>query len=396
MEIRPLRESELDAAARFDSDAFHEDASSNQEAFQRFVDPERMLAALEGDRIVGLCGVLGMAQFFGGRSVPMGGLTSVAVAPDWRGTGLSRRLMHACFDDMQGRGESISALYPATTNLYRSVGYEIAGNVAIRQTAADPLRALSTPVDGRVRPLRDEDLPELRECYARFAPSVDGCLDRSLDWWERKQYAWQEASRFVFEDASGTLQGYLVYAQIDGANSALGGDFGLVVRELVACDRNAALALWRLLGSWGTQVERVVYRSAAEDPMLLLLPEQRFETLAEIRWMLRVLDPVKAVAGRGFPLGLDIEVPLRLRDATRPENAGAFRLAVQKEQGRLEAVSGAEGPELEIQGLASLYSGWATTASLARAGLLQGGTPDELRALDAAFAGPSPWLLDEF
>jgi len=33
---------------------------------------------------------------------------------------------------------------------------------------------------------------------------------------------------------------------------------------------------------------------------------------------------------------------------------------------------------------------------LARAGLLEGGSPAELRALDTAFNGPTPWMVDEF
>jgi hypothetical protein len=33
---------------------------------------------------------------------------------------------------------------------------------------------------------------------------------------------------------------------------------------------------------------------------------------------------------------------------------------------------------------------------LDRAGRLSGGTPEERGALDAAFAGPVPWMLDEF
>jgi hypothetical protein len=33
---------------------------------------------------------------------------------------------------------------------------------------------------------------------------------------------------------------------------------------------------------------------------------------------------------------------------------------------------------------------------LARAGLVEGAGAEERAALDAAFAGPTPWMLDEF
>jgi hypothetical protein len=49
-----------------------------------------------------------------------------------------------------------------------------------------------------------------------------------------------------------------------------------------------------------------------------------------------------------------------------------------------------------VNGFSSLYTGWATTAALERAGLLTGGSPAERAALDAAFGGATPWMLDEF
>ena len=51
---------------------------------------------------------------------------------------------------------------------------------------------------------------------------------------------------------------------------------------------------------------------------------------------------------------------------------------------------------LDVGALAALYTGWASTAMLARAGRLSGGGEAERAALDAAFAGPAPWMADSF
>ena len=102
-----------------------------------------------------------------------------------------------------------------------------------------------------------------------------------------------------------------------------------------------------------------------------------------------------AVAARGFAQGLDVEVPIALRDATFPQNDGAFVLRVRNGQGEL--IRGGSGDvRLPIGGFASLYTGWASTAMLRRAGRLAGGSDVHCAALDAAFAGPTPWLVDEF
>jgi predicted acetyltransferase len=203
----------------------------------------------------------------------------------------------------------------------------------------------------------------------------------------------------VFEGEDGRVEGYVVYRQVDGPHSRMGGDFDFLVDELVAISRDATLGLWRMLGDWCSQVDGISFRGGADDPVLLILTEQAFEPLAEIRWMTRVVDAPAAIAARGFPAGLDLEAPLRLRDEARPENRGDFVLSVQKGRGSLSptrAASPAGGPELDVNALSSLYTGWATTAALARTGRLTGGSGEARAALDAAFGGPTPWMIEEF
>ena len=73
-------------------------------------------------------------------------------------------------------------------------------------------------------------------------------------------------------------------------------------------------------------------------------------------------------------------------------------LRVSKGQGELTraARAAADAPELSIGGFASLYTGFASSARLARAGLLSGGSDAQRAALDAAFAGAAPSCQDEF
>jgi predicted acetyltransferase len=145
-------------------------------------------------------------------------------------------------------------------------------------------------------------------------------------------------------------------------------------------------------------VSDLVLLGAVDDSLLFAAPEQALETLAQIRWMTRVLDAPAAVAARGFSEALELEVPLVLRDPLLPENEGAFVLRVRKGQGELARASraSADAPRLTIGGFASLYTGFAQTPRLERVGLLEGGTPAQRAALDAAFAGAAPVCQDEF
>jgi predicted acetyltransferase len=325
----------------------------------------------------------------------MAGVHSVSVVPDRRGQGLARAVMTPLLHAVREHGDLISSLFPAMTRLYRGLGWEMAGSYLWRGVAPRTLQLLARPVGVTLRPGGVADLPALQDCYTGFAAPQNGQLDRTPAWWQRLAALWDERNVFVVEAPEGDLQGYVVYRQLDGEWSALGGPFRIAVYELVATTQDAALALWRLLGSWASQATQIVYRGPAEDPLLLLLPEQELAVLAEIRWMTRVLDAAGAVAARGFAAGLDLEVAFELHDPVFSHNQGRFVLRVRDGRGQLER-GGSGGPALPIGAFSSLYTGWASAATLRRAGRLVGGSPAQCAALDAAFAGQTPWMLDEF
>lgn len=246
----------------------------------------------------------------------------------------------------------------------------------------------------RLRPASDADRDGIRSCYAAHAAETNGLLDRPEFWWEYRESRRIDAGSYVAVDSGDRILGYLIYTRRDGP---LGPDapFQLAVDEFVWRTRDAGLALWQLIASYATQVEKVFLVGAVEDPSLLILPEQVFETLVEIRWMLRVVDAEAAVSARGFPPGLSAEIPLEIEDALLPVNSGAYTLHVESGRGVLKP-GGQAGPRLDVGAFSSLYAGFSTTADLVRAGRLAGGRDEQGAALDAVFAGPTPALLDEF
>ncbi len=393
MQLRRLRPADIESAWELDRECFNA-PDERRERFIGFTVPEDFVGAFDGERLVAQSRALPFAQFFGGRSVSMGGLSAVATRPDHRGRGLAKRVVQGCLEIMRERGDAISTLFPATTDLYRQLGWEVAGTYVIRWIAPPALASLAEPRGVRARRAEPGDLAAIRRTYARLAAQVNGFVDRPGSLWDFYASQWRDCRIFVAEGASG-VEGYLVYRQVAGEYGELGGPFRLVVEDHAAATRDAQLALWRLLGSWSTSVDRILYRGPAEDPLLLLLSQQELHVLAEVRWMTRMVDAAGAVEARGFPPGLDVEVPLELGDALLEANRGRFVLRVQKGRGRLEA--GGDGRiRMDVQSFAPLYTGWAGTAMLARLGDLEGGSDAERAALDAAFAGPTPWMLDQF
>jgi hypothetical protein len=118
--------------------------------------------------------------------------------------------------------------------------------------------------------------------------------------------------------------------------------------------------------------------------------------------MLRVHDPVAAVAGRGFPRGTEISVPLRLADAAFTANAGCYILTVADGTGTLVKTGSAadDGPPEAVvmgpRGFAALFAG-VPLATLRVAGLADGG--DRAAGADANLDGAfacTPFMLDTF
>jgi predicted N-acetyltransferase YhbS len=106
------------------------------------------LGAFADGRPAGAALLHEMRQWWLGRAVPCAGVASVKVAPEDRGRGIGRRLMSGLLDMVAERGYPLSALFPATTPIYRSLGWELAGG---RYEATIPARSL--------RPLLAPDVP---------------------------------------------------------------------------------------------------------------------------------------------------------------------------------------------------------------------------------------------
>ena len=66
---------------------------SDRERWTELVDPAGMLAAFLGTKVVGALNIIDLGQWFGGRSVPMGGVATVVVRPEHRGEGVGARLL---------------------------------------------------------------------------------------------------------------------------------------------------------------------------------------------------------------------------------------------------------------------------------------------------------------
>lgn len=343
--------------------------------------PGVRLGAFDGrGRLVGSARVAPYEQWWGGRLVPMGGVAGVAVHPDARGRGLANRLVGGLDELMRAQGQHVSALFPTAIGLYRRLGWELVGT--LDETRLDPaLLEVATAAEVTVRAAELADVPALAGLYNDLGAASNGLLVRRGPCFPRGAEALLGSSVAALAvDHGGAAVGYATYDRGRG----YGPHAELRVWELVAATGPATAALLRSLASWRSVVGTVRWRGPTTELALHLAgpvpPPYEREP-----WMVRLVDPVQAVAGRGFPGGLSLQVGVELAGV-------GWTLTVQDGRGALEPTARRGLPVLQPRGLVLLYAGALDSGGLVRAGLLDRPEP----GLDAAFAGPLPQILDAF
>ncbi|MFC5186530.1 GNAT family N-acetyltransferase [Actinomadura harenae] len=385
MEIRELTPDDLDAALDNRVRSFgpvpEADVASWRDGSASVMAAGRQLGGFDGDRLVSTARMLPFRQWWAGRAVPTGGLAGVTVAPEDRGRGAGRAIVTATLQRSVELGDALSALHPATTALYRGLGWEHAGGlhrVTLKTEGLRGIRAERVPVR-RVGP---EDAEEVAATVARVHEAARDCgpVDMGVDLW-RTRLKHSDWFAYLAED------GFLAYRwSADNAS--------LVIDKVVAGSEGTARALWAIVGSGASTAETVTANLAPYDPVLWLVGEREHDMIDRTQWMLRVLDAPKAVELRGYRPGVSAEIPVHITDGILPANTGAWMLTVKDGEGRLEpAPDDPTAVRVGPRGLAALYAG-VPVSTLRRAGLLHGGDV-RAEALDAVFAA-QPFALDYY
>ncbi|WP_067484517.1 GNAT family N-acetyltransferase [Actinomadura hibisca] len=387
MEIRPLTADDLDAALDSNIRAFGPVPAADRDAWRSRVSlalPEgRLLGAFDGGRLVATSRVLDFRQWWHGRAVSMGGVAGVTVAPEARGRGIGRRIVTAALELCAAKGHAVSVLFPATTRIYRSLGWEHAGGfhkVRLRTEALRTLDAAPVPV----RRATPQDAAEVGAVLRRVHGEArdSGPVDWTVDMWRHK-LSDEDLFSYLAED------GFLAYRWQDGRGESLR------VEKLVAGSEATLRALAAIVGSGSSIAEHVTAALAPGDPLLWLLGEREVDQLERTQWMFRLVDAPAAIEARGYPEGVTADVPLAVEDLRIKGNSASWRLIVADGRGRLEpAADDPAAVRVGARGLAALYAG-VPVATLRRAGLAEGGTAGALEALGAVFAGAA-FSLDYF
>jgi predicted acetyltransferase len=330
----------------------------------------------------------------GGRPVSTAGVAGVAVAPEYRGTGLARQVMTHLLSEARGRDAVIATLFRTAPALYRSLGFEQVADLVYGSLPTAALRGIR-PVSTTLRRAVAVDAAAMHQVYRTVASTGSCLLTREGVAFDTDSHA-DPVGRFdgvtLAEDASGVV-GYACWNRGTG----YGVSAVLDVVELLATTGDAYRALLSAVAAFDAVTPTLHLRTSGDDPVHWLIGGAGWAVRDVQPYMLRVIDAAAAVAARGWPSTASVDTVIELEDTVCPWNTGRHRLRVSSGGGELSAAGNTgSATRIDLRGLAVLFAGGVPVATLRRAGLVSGGDLATDAQLDAAFAGPRPAILDSF
>lgn len=371
--------------------------AEHMQAVTRVLPEGHMLAAVDGDAIVGGAGAFRFDLTIPGGPLPVAGVTVVGVLPTHRRRGVLRELMRTQLDEVHRRGEPVAILWASEAGIYPRFGYGLAslsGDIEIHRAHSAYARPLEWSGQARLVPL-DEALEPVQDVYDRVAGEIPGMLSRTRDWWQARLLAdpeWRRSGRgekaCTVLELDGRPEAYALYRVNYGFEGNL--STGVTeVAEAVGASPAATAAIWRFLldVDW---MERVTAELLPLDhPLLLLVAEAnrlRFR-VGDGLWV-RLVDVGAALAARSYDG--DGDVVVAVGDPFCPWNDARFSLDGSKTTAPADL-------RLDVDALGSAYLGGFTVGQLARAGRVEELTPGAVERADALFrTGRAPWTPEIF
>ncbi|MEO3754926.1 GNAT family N-acetyltransferase [Streptomyces sp. B6B3] len=381
--------------------------STEERALWRgLTEPERSLAAWDGERIVGSYGLFTFELAVpGGAVVPTGGVTMVSVAATHRRRGLLRRMMARGLEDVRAAGEPLAVLTASEAGIYGRFGFGVASRGMSARIDADRV-AIARPPGADALRLRvvepEAELARCEELYHRLVPGRPGMLRRRPGW-ERlalldpKQDREGASARqcVLAERADGELVGYARYAlKPEWAGQVPAGT--VLVRDLDAAEPAAYAALLDFLRNIDLMSTVSLRARPLDDPLTHLVSDvRRCDLRVEDRLYLRPVEVGAALAARAY--ATEVDVVFEVADAFCPWNEGRWRLSGGPKGAVCERTSDPADLALSVRELGAAYLGGASLAELARAGLVTELRQGALDAASVAFSHPlAPWLPHGF
>lgn len=385
MAFRPVRPDEVGIAVRQFLEAFGVPGGvtpGREEQFNRALHDGHLWGVDGAGRLLGHCRLQAVDHMFGGRPVRCMEVVGVAVPEAHRRAGVATAMLEGATSWGTHQNLGMSLLFPAVPQLYRRLGWELAGTLPRTALPGRVALAGGEPM----RPAVGDDLEAIAACHDRYIASLSGPGRRSGDRWQ--QLLSSKAAHVL--DGGDGIEAYVFRS--DGAAPGQAADAPDVIDWAATTPRGQRAVLAHLARD--PEARAATICGPLPDTWTLATDTWQVPQGSGLHWMARALVARTAVAQRGFPAGVDAAVTFEVDDRVVVDSRGPWRLEVTGGRGALTPARTAD-IVLDARALGPLFTGFRTAGQLARAALLDG-PEGALDTVTTMFAGPPPVLLDFF
>ncbi|MGI8762865.1 MAG: GNAT family N-acetyltransferase [Ilumatobacteraceae bacterium] len=342
IEIRTPGEDDFGPLTEFDARSFGSGAYTpeDREMTRPTMDLERYRLAFDNGAIVGAAGSDPFEMTLPGlTTIPMAGVTWVAVAVTHRRQGLLRRLMGDVHEDIADRGEPVACLTASEGGIYERFGYGVATRRRIieidrrRSSIAERFRppAGSVQVSGGAADGVEE------ERWDRYRRGRAGELSRSPEWQAKMRFLHgADAVTAVHDDGFATWKATPAWNEGHPAHTVR-------VLDFAAATSAAHAALWHTLLSVDLVGAVTSNLHPIDDPLPYLLDDARMMRTTGVNdgvWC-KPMDIAACFGGRRY--GTDDSIVLEVDGARWQVDGTADDARCRKVRRRADVVTDQAG-----------------------------------------------------
>lgn len=309
-----------------------------------------------------------------GKAMPLGGVSAIGTAPEYRRRGLLRELMTRALDEMRERGQPVAALWASQAAIYQR--YQYAMTTVRRHYTIDTVDIRFNEDPGPATTVAREHLEDafddVKAVYRQFVDRRIGYLHRSGALWQSNVFGDNDGPVHlaVARDSSATPLGYVAYTLRQGNTHPSRGQV-IVIRDLVWLTVDTWRDLWRFIAAHDL-VGKVEWRTAPlDDPTPEFLQEPRLlNTRDNEGFWFRIVDVPGALAGRGYVENGEVNIGI-MDDPLTPWNNGTWHLCVTDGDAEVNLSKEPADMTMSVKTLASLFTGFRRAHTLAGWGLIE-------------------------
>lgn len=385
-EIRQLSKKDYDEAFALSEFAFQ--YTSNPEQYDKEVaeaDTHTIWGYTVDEALAGKVHVVPLHIFMNGKEISMGGIGAVSTWPEYRRSGIAKKLMHRCLVDMREKGQVISFLHPFHVGFYRKQGWELVANQRKYSIPTSDLRR-NWNATGYIRRI-DKNIDILDGIYRKYAKSYNGMLVRSRMWWENKVLADEFAEIAIAYNEQGDAEGYIIYKVREST---------LTVIDTAYTSMNIYRLIHEFIGNHDSMAGKVKLVAPDNDPLPLLLDNPRFENSNHPYMMGRIVD-VEGFLEKLPVTNENVVVSLYVEDEFFEVNTGTYTIRTEDGVMNVSKIAGKVNPAIEcsIQQLTVMFIGQRRPTELLAIELISGDV-EGVNKLEQIIPEATTFLADFF